>query len=162
MRFVIILAISLPPYKSSGYHLAVVILNINFLGTLLVSELFWDSKKIYVAQRWPLTGLGTLVGFRTYFCNIRFCQKFIFLSLIQIPPWEQKKNWKFIFFFSDKMKDTTVAKLASQTHELYSGAYKLMQKDQLRKIWDRHWLPRVSLFIHPWIGAKTFPTSLKL
>ncbi|XP_065573849.1 apoptosis-linked gene 2-interacting protein X 1-like, partial [Artemia franciscana] len=45
---------------------------------------------------------------------------------------------------NDKMKDTTVAKLVSQTHELYSGAYKLMQKDQLRKIWDRHWLPRVS------------------
>lgn len=42
------------------------------------------------------------------------------------------------------MKDAVTAKLASQCEELYAEALRLMQKDSVRPIWDKDWIPIVS------------------
>uniref|UniRef100_A0A1B6KGS5 BRO1 domain-containing protein n=1 Tax=Graphocephala atropunctata TaxID=36148 RepID=A0A1B6KGS5_9HEMI len=44
----------------------------------------------------------------------------------------------------DNMKEAITAKLASQAYELYAEAMKLMQKENVRQLWDREWLPTVA------------------
>lgn len=45
----------------------------------------------------------------------------------------------------DNMKDQIVAKLASQCEELYGEALKILQRDNLKQLWDREWISTVSL-----------------
>ncbi|KAG8310620.1 Rhophilin, Rho GTPase binding protein [Homalodisca vitripennis] len=44
----------------------------------------------------------------------------------------------------DNMKEAITAKLANQAEELYADALKLMQKDNVRPLWDKEWLPTVA------------------
>jgi hypothetical protein len=48
---------------------------------------------------------------------------------------------------ADKMKDAVIAKLSSQCEELYVEVLKLFQKELLRPLWDKEWIPIVSMFI---------------
>jgi len=43
----------------------------------------------------------------------------------------------------DKMKDAIIAKLCVQADELFADALKQMQKDTVRHLWDRDWIPNV-------------------
>lgn len=45
--------------------------------------------------------------------------------------------------FLDNMKDAVVAKLASQCEELYAECLKTFQRENLKHIWDREWVPMV-------------------
>jgi BRO1-like domain. len=44
------------------------------------------------------------------------------------------------------MKDAVIAKLSSQCEELYVEVLKLFQKELLRPLWDKEWIPTVSIF----------------
>lgn len=44
----------------------------------------------------------------------------------------------------DRMKDAIIAKLSSQCEELYAEVSKLFQKELVRPLWDRDWIPIVS------------------
>ena len=46
---------------------------------------------------------------------------------------------------TDNLKEVVVAKLAAQCSDLYAEALKLMQKEMPRQLWDRDWLPTVSI-----------------
>lgn len=47
----------------------------------------------------------------------------------------------------DKMKDAVIAKLSSQCEELYVEVLKQFQKELLRPLWDKDWIPTVSIFV---------------
>jgi hypothetical protein len=47
----------------------------------------------------------------------------------------------------DKMKDAVIAKLSSQCEELYVEVLKQFQKELLRPLWDKEWIPVVSIYI---------------
>lgn len=42
------------------------------------------------------------------------------------------------------MKDQIVAKLASQCEELYGECLKTFQRENLKQLWDKEWIPTVS------------------
>lgn len=44
----------------------------------------------------------------------------------------------------DGMKDQIIAKLASQNEEMYSDVLKAMQKEALKALWDKDWIPTVA------------------
>ncbi|RZC42803.1 BRO1, ALIX LYPXL bnd, FUN14, DUF3824 and/or DUF1204 domain containing protein [Asbolus verrucosus] len=44
----------------------------------------------------------------------------------------------------DNMKDSIVAKLASQCEDLYGECLKIFQRDNLKNIWDKDWIPLIA------------------
>ncbi|XP_045605029.2 programmed cell death 6-interacting protein isoform X1 [Procambarus clarkii] len=44
----------------------------------------------------------------------------------------------------DRMKDVVVAKLCSQCEEMFGDALKHLQRETLKSLWDRDWIPRVA------------------
>lgn len=46
----------------------------------------------------------------------------------------------------DNMKDSIVAKLAQQCEELYAECLKVFQRDNVKGLWDKDWIPLVSQF----------------
>ncbi|XP_057660109.1 programmed cell death 6-interacting protein [Diorhabda carinulata] len=44
----------------------------------------------------------------------------------------------------DNMKDVIVAKLASQCEDLYAECLKVFQRDNLKHIWDKEWIPMIA------------------
>lgn len=45
------------------------------------------------------------------------------------------------------MKDSIIARLAAQAEDLYAECLKVFQRDNLRTIWDKEWIPIVSTYI---------------
>lgn len=45
---------------------------------------------------------------------------------------------------NDRMKDAVVAKLCSQCDEMFGDALKHLQRESLKSLWDRDWIPRVA------------------
>lgn len=43
------------------------------------------------------------------------------------------------------MKESMVAKVCAQCEELYTDALRSMQKEQLKPLWERDWIPTVFL-----------------
>ncbi|KAK5650698.1 hypothetical protein RI129_001727 [Pyrocoelia pectoralis] len=44
----------------------------------------------------------------------------------------------------DQMKDQIVAKLASQCEDLYGECLKVFQRENLKQLWDRDWIPTIA------------------
>ncbi|KAK2721819.1 hypothetical protein QYM36_003960 [Artemia franciscana] len=57
---------------------------------------------------------------------------------------------------NDKMKPATIAKLASQASGFYSETQKLLQKDTVRNVWERDWIPRVSARLAFYLGVANY------
>jgi hypothetical protein len=47
-------------------------------------------------------------------------------------------------FIQDNMKDSIVAKLASQCEDLYGESLKVFQRENLKHIWEKDWIPLVN------------------
>lgn len=46
----------------------------------------------------------------------------------------------------DNMKEAIIAKLCSQCEEMYADVLKAMQKDSLKTLWEKDWIPLVSVY----------------
>jgi len=44
---------------------------------------------------------------------------------------------------TDKMKDAIVAKLCIQCEDMYADALKQLQRDTVKHLWDKEWIPTV-------------------
>jgi hypothetical protein len=51
--------------------------------------------------------------------------------------------------FTDNLKEALIAKLANQAEELYADALKLLQKDNVKHLWDKEWIFLVSMIFSP-------------
>lgn len=54
-------------------------------------------------------------------------------------------NYKLGAKITDNMKDSSVAKLASQCEDLYGESLKIFQRENLKQIWDKDWIAMVSI-----------------
>lgn len=62
---------------------------------------------------------------------------------VRINIWKEGVD-RSLFCFVDRMKDVIVAKLCSQCEELFSDTLKHLQRETLKGLWDRDWIPRVA------------------
>ncbi|XP_022903763.2 programmed cell death 6-interacting protein [Onthophagus taurus] len=60
----------------------------------------------------------------------------------------------------DSMKDAVTAKLAQQCDELYADCLKVFQRDNLKGIWDKDWIPTIAGKQAVMRGLATFYQSL--
>ncbi|CAK1578905.1 unnamed protein product [Parnassius mnemosyne] len=60
----------------------------------------------------------------------------------------------------DEMKESTVAKVCAQCEELYTDALRSMQKEQLKTLWDRDWIPTVQAKLSAFKGLTQYYQSL--
>ena len=58
------------------------------------------------------------------------------------------------------MKDAIICKLATQCEDLYADALKQMQRDSLRSLWEREWVPTVAGKQSAFHGLAMFHQSL--
>lgn len=49
------------------------------------------------------------------------------------------------FLLTDRLKDHIVAKLSSQCEDLYAECLKIFQRESLRTLWEKEWIPLVSV-----------------
>lgn len=55
-----------------------------------------------------------------------------------------RSTCRLLIYFADEMKESMVAKVCAQAEELYTDALRGLQRDQLKHLWDRDWIPAVS------------------
>ncbi|KAL0831687.1 hypothetical protein ABMA28_001234 [Loxostege sticticalis] len=60
----------------------------------------------------------------------------------------------------DEMKESMVAKVCAQCEELYTDALRSLQKDSLKPLWERDWIPTVSAKQMAFRGLAHFYQSL--
>ncbi|CAH2040054.1 unnamed protein product, partial [Iphiclides podalirius] len=60
----------------------------------------------------------------------------------------------------DEMKESMVAKVCAQCEELYTDALRCMQKEQLKPLWDRDWIPAVQAKQSAFRGLTQYYQSL--
>lgn len=66
------------------------------------------------------------------------------LHVLSILMLAQAQEIFVIKAIKDGMKDQIIAKLASQNEEMYADVLKAMQKDSLKALWDKDWIPLIA------------------